>query len=490
MRTSLFVGALLFLLGAAASPERACALEKPLPLPKRWVPGTGVLSLGGVVISTSAHDLANEVDILREQLERASVTVGDSGPLFRLEIAPIDLPEMTSLYAADVRGQAYRVEVTQRGVQVQAATPAGILYGIQSVTQLIEDDGSLPCVEMVDWPDLAIRGVMVDPARANENATYYERLIRFCGRFKINRIHVHLTDDQNVCLFHEDYRPLMHPHAWTPDRLDPLVRLARRFHIELIPEIESLGHARVFLRHPEFKEVLHQTTEDRRGGSWVGTEVSGYTNVLCPASPQAYRYLDRMYARAAQSFPFPEIHLGCDEVDMTNCARCEATFPGVSHAEWFVRHVLRCRDLAAKYGRRTALWGDMLLRHREILDRPPHGGRGRLRLALQGGCVRRVRVVFCEEGLRGDWLSGPDVPPAHDPPLRGQLREYPPLRRDRPSQRDCRSEHDDLDTDPLHERCSLAWDRVCGGACLGWKSMGRSCVPPTLRGRVLRLLRG
>ena len=93
---------------------------------------------------------------------------------------------------------------------------------------------------------------------------------------------------------------------------------------------------RVFLRHPDFRNILHQTTKDKPAGSWSGTEVAGYTNVLCPASDKTYAYLEAMYARAAESFPYPELHIGCDEVDLTTCARCAARFPGVSHADWFV----------------------------------------------------------------------------------------------------------------------------------------------------------
>src|SRR5438045_1719287 len=75
-----------------------------------------------------------------------------------------------------------------------------------------------------------------------------------------------------------------------------------------------------------------------------------------------------MYAAAAELFDSPVIHIGCDEVDMTSCARCAAAFPGISRTDWFRQHVLRCRDLVAKHGRKAAVWGDMLLKDRQILD--------------------------------------------------------------------------------------------------------------------------
>ncbi len=345
-----------------------------VPFVKQWRPDTGHVRVDRVAIGPARAELANEAGILRECLDQHQVLVGDDGPTIQLDMATVEFPHSASAYASSIQDQGYRIRISASGVLIQGRTPAGVFYGIQTLRQFIDKDGDLPCGEIIDWPDLAYRGIMVDPARANENADYYERLIRFCGRRKINRLHMHLTDDQNVCLYNEEYGALLHPQAWRVEQLRPLVLLARRHHIELIPEIESLGHARVFLRHPEARDILHQTTENKPAGSWTGTDQPGYTNVLCPASAKTYEYLKKMYARAADSFPYPELHIGCDEVDMTACARCEARFPGISHADWFLKHVLRCRDLAAGHDRRTALWGDMLLQHRRIAERLPRTG--------------------------------------------------------------------------------------------------------------------
>jgi hypothetical protein len=215
---------------------------------------------------------------------------------------------------------------------------------------------------------------MIDAARANENRSYYERVLRFCGRYKFNRLHFHLTDDENVSLYHEKYPQVLHPHAWRAGELAELVQLARRHHIEIVPEIESLGHARVFLRHPDYAEFLHRTTAEKPKKSWAGTSVPGITNVLCPSAPRALEYLDDMYTRAAEIFPFPETHIGLDEVDMTTCGACVEKFPGLSAGEWYLRHLKRCAATIHAQGRRVGVWGDMLLAHPESIDELPIEG--------------------------------------------------------------------------------------------------------------------
>ena len=345
--------------------------NRPLPFVKQWRQGDGTLFVATVAITTSGGELGNELAVLKELLQERHISVADDGTPLTLALAAVDVPVDQSSYRRQIVDQAYRVSVTKSGAVLQARTPVGILYSIQTLLQLTDDRRTLPCVEILDWPDLAIRSVMVDPARANENMDYYMRMVRFCARYKINRIHVHLTDDENACLYHEEYQSLMHPHAWRSAQGKSLVAFAKRLHIDLVPEIESLGHARLFLRNPEFREILHKTTAKIPKRSWAGTNVPGFTNVLCPASAKTYEYLEKMYDRAADVFPYPETHIGCDEVDMTTCGRCQERFPGVSQPDWFVQHLLRCHELVTKGGRRAALWGDVLLHHRHIVSRIP-----------------------------------------------------------------------------------------------------------------------
>ncbi|MFH1499122.1 MAG: beta-N-acetylhexosaminidase, partial [Verrucomicrobiota bacterium] len=344
---------------------------QPVPFVKEWKQGEGRATLSSVSITAAGGDLGNEATFLRTSLAELEVPVVDSGLPIRLEIAAVTFPPRESAYRESIEEQGYRLQIGPREIVLQGRAPAGVFYAIQTLLQLINAEQTLPVVEILDYPDLAKRRIMIDSARQNENAEYYKRLIRFLARHKINGLHWHLTDDQNVALYHEDYPSLMHPHAWRPEQIREIVAYAKRYHIELIPEIESLGPARVFVRHPDYKDILHQTTSDKPTKSWAGTDVPGFTNVLCPASEKTYAYLEKMYDRAVEVFPYPETHVGCDEVEMTTCARCDAKFPGISRSDWFRKHLLRCIALASKRGRKVSMWGDMLLNHRETVEGLP-----------------------------------------------------------------------------------------------------------------------
>ncbi len=347
---------------------------QPIPFVKQWKPLDGRLVISSAAILADDAALHNETEVLQGLLADRGIAVQAGGISVRLELGDVAFPDIHSRYRTEIEQQGYQLRIDHDGVTMRARTPSGIYYAIQTLAQLVAEDKTLPCVEVLDWPDLAIRGIMLDSARANENSSYYERALRFCAHYKINRLHLHLTDDENACLYQEDYPSIMHPHAWRAEQLAPLVSLACRLHVEVVAEIESLGHARLFVRYPDRAEILHQTTDKKPKKSWAGTSVPGLTNVLCPASELTYEYLDKMYKRVAEIFPAKEIHIGCDEVDMTECARCRAKFGDISHGEWFLKHFVRCRALAERYGRRVGLWGDVLLRHKEIVDRIPTEG--------------------------------------------------------------------------------------------------------------------
>ena len=345
---------------------------EPLPFLKQFHSNEQKVHLTGISISTNSKDLKGEAEILKELMEELQITVG--GGLFpvQLEITSISLPSIRSRYRDSIKAQGYHLAVNDKAILIQAPSAAGVFYGIQTLRQMIDSGRYIPHLEILDWPDLSTRMIMVDTARLNENTDYYKRLIRFCAQYKINVFHMHLTDDNASCLYQQDYPWLMDPHTLRPEQIEDLVAFAKRYHIEILAEIESLGHSAMFKRHPQMRHILHQMPiEAESKNRWYEIGTPGFTNVLCPASELTYEYLDKMYQEVAQRFPYQVTHIGCDEVDMTRCERCEKKWPGISKSDWFVGHLLRCRQLVAKHSRKTALWGDMLLHYREIADKIP-----------------------------------------------------------------------------------------------------------------------
>ena len=325
----------------------------PVPPPKNLDLKSAKLSLHSVSL-TVAEEFENEAETLKELLREAHIQIAENGRTpVTLDKGQPEVPEFQSDYREEILRQSYAIEIGKAGVLLRAPSPQAMFHAIQTFDQLREGQ-VVPFGSVTDWPDIPLRMIMVDPARQNENLDYYRRVIDFAARYKINAILCHLTDDQTSALYHEDYPPLMHEHAWKPEEIRDLITYAGERHIELIPEIESLGHSRMFTRLDDYQDYLHQTNEDQADRSWMGTDIPGYTNVLCPASDKAVDYLDSIYRRASNTFDHPWIHVGFDEVDMTECKRCIDKFGKQTESEWMAPALQQASRLAAEHGRKTA----------------------------------------------------------------------------------------------------------------------------------------
>jgi hypothetical protein len=327
------------------------------------------LSLKSVYLAPTDSALENEKKHLLEKFAAKEININSDGIPLSLSIGTVPIPELNSTYQKDIETQAYQISVDESGIKIKGINGRAIYYGILTLDFLLNSSHEISHMEIIDWPDLPVRMIMLDPARQNENFDYYKRVIKFASRYKLNSILIHLTDDQTSALFHEDFEELMHPNAWKKSEIENLIAFAKRYHVDLIPEIESLGHSRMFTRLPDFQEYLHQTGIDTVREGWSGTGIPGYTNVLCPASPKAIDYLNKMYLKTAESFDHSWIHIGLDEVDITNCERCFNTFGEISVEDWFALHLNKCKDQLTSIGKKAGVWGDMLIHYPKILDK-------------------------------------------------------------------------------------------------------------------------
>jgi len=341
-----------------------------LPFVKYYKATGSSFIIPGYTITISSEELQNEKSILEESFQKRIIRESADGVSINLILADVDLPIEHRKYRNQIYEQGYHLIISPDKIEIRSPSAAGIYYGIQTFLKCCTS-GSLYEAEIKDWPDFPIRMIMVDPARQNENKSYYKRLITFCGQYKINHIQIHLTDDQTSCLFHKDYPGLMHPYALKKEDILELIHFASKHHIILVPEIESFGHSRMFSRLEDAKEYLHQTDRMKPDSPWNIIDIPGYTSMLCPASDKAITYLKEMYQKATV-FESDCIHIGFDEVDLTNCSRCNEKFGNLSGPQLFQRHINHCIRIANQNFTRIGVWGDMILKHPEILDSIPN----------------------------------------------------------------------------------------------------------------------
>ena len=200
-----------------------------------------------------------------------------------------------------------------------------------------------------------INGVMIDCVRITERYDYYRNLIPQLAAWGYNTLFWHFTDDQGCALRLKSRPELSSRYALTRDQTQRLIGLAARHGIEVIPEIESLGHTLYITHLPRYRHLFEGTAT--------------HFNAMCPSHPETLEILRDVLAETAEIFPSAFLHVGLDEVQFGKCPRCRRrTLP-----DWrlFADHVRAIHKIVTGLGKRMILWGDHLVKDARIARRVP-----------------------------------------------------------------------------------------------------------------------
>lgn len=246
--------------------------------------------------------------------------------------------------SAELGKEGYRLNVTPRSVTVVAANPAGLFYGGQTLRQLlppqIERKGkvadiecSLPCVSITDTPRFVWRGYMKDVSRTFYSVDVVKKYIDVMSLYKMNILHLHLTDDQGWRVEIKKYPKLTLPQAtvfgaedrepeersgfYTQEQIKDLVKYAQERHVTIVPEIDIPGHSwATLLVYPELgvnnKHFPEYVFPFLAAWKYWGTQFT--PNTLDPTKEEVYQFLDGIFSEIAGLFPGDYIHFGGDEV--------------------------------------------------------------------------------------------------------------------------------------------------------------------------------
>ncbi|NUP98880.1 MAG: family 20 glycosylhydrolase [Armatimonadetes bacterium] len=367
------------------------AVPTLLPRPARLTTGEGsyLLTAETALIATGAA--LPEADYLAETLSRATgwtLRPGNDGAGIRLELDPA---------ATDLGAEGYRLQVRAEGVLLLAATAAGLFYGVQTLLQLLPPDvyrtaavpgvaWKLPCCEIEDRPRFGWRGLMLDCARHFLPKTDILRFVDALALHKMNRLHLHLTEDQGWRLEVKKYPRLTEHGAWRPetlvghyrqqpwifdgvphggyytqDDLREIVAYAARRHIVVIPEVEMPGHARAWIS--AYPEVGCFPERQQGIEPWTRWGIS--EDVIAPR-PAVVQMCKDILTEVMDIFPSPWIHIGGDEAPRTHWKESEevqALIKELGLADedglqaWFTSEMSR---FLADHGRKLIGWDEIL----------------------------------------------------------------------------------------------------------------------------------
>ena len=276
--------------------------------------------------------------------------------------------------------EGYVLSVNSDGVRIEALSGAGLFYGVQTLLQMAADaPEGMTAVTVKDEPRFEYRGIMLDVSRHFRSKEFVKRQIDLLSYYKINRLHLHLTDAAGWRIEIKKYPRLTQFAAWRPqavwkdwwngkreycEETDPraqggyytqddireLVAYAQKHYVTIIPEIEMPSHSEeVLTAYPELS----------------CTHVPYKQSDFCIGNEKTFEFLENVLTEVMELFPSEYIHIGGEagKASWPNCKLCQARMKkeglkDVNELQSYSIH--RMERFLNSHGRKLLGWDEIL----------------------------------------------------------------------------------------------------------------------------------
>ena len=321
-----------------------------IPEPYSVTKGNGVYTLPKSINISATNLSKGLVEPIIAQLKLVTgktVNLSKVNPTIELNIVKNDV----------IGNEGYLLDVNEKGIQIKANTEAGLFYGWQTVQQLMpaaiygkslakNTNWQLVHCNIMDKPRFGWRGMMLDVSRHFFSKEDVKTFIDDMVRYKYNRFHWHLTDDQGWRVEIKALPKLTSVGAWrvekkgkwmnittpainepktyggfyTQEDIKEIVAYAKARFVEVVPEIDVPGHSMAMLAaYPNLSTTPNYPYQVNAGDEFMDWEgMNGHPtaridNSLDPSNEEVYTALDKVMSELAPLFPFEYIHMGGDE---------------------------------------------------------------------------------------------------------------------------------------------------------------------------------
>jgi hexosaminidase len=302
---------------------------------------------GAEGLQQTAQFMANEINLI-------------SG--FTIEVQPSTKLPGSGIYFSllsedkELGYEGYEIKIDKNQITIAANNPAGCFNGIQTLLQTLpvkaNQGESLQIATGIirDFPEYAYRGAMLDVARHFFSVEDVKRFIDFLAAYKMNALHLHLSDDQGWRIEIKSWPKLTEIGGstevgggeggfYTQEQYTEIVRYAQERNIIIVPEIDMPGHTNAALAsYPELN------CDGKTRELYTGIEVGFST--LCTSKEITYQFVDDVIRELAAITPAPYFHIGGDESHATKI-------------EDYIPFVNRVQEIVVKYGKKVIGWDEI-----------------------------------------------------------------------------------------------------------------------------------
>jgi hexosaminidase len=251
--------------------------------------------------------------------------------------------------------QGYRLRVSEEGVNIEASDGDGIAYARATLAQLIDGDQA-PEADIIDWPDFAVRGVMLDISRDKvPTMETLRQIVDVMATWKLNHLQLYM---EHTFAYADHSEVWKHASPITADDLSELTAYAADRHIELAANQNGLGHMERWLCQERYRHLAIDPAAyvDERGRGH-------FPSTLEPTNPDALALIRSLLGELLDHFDNPLVNVGLDEPWELRAER----------AADYGAYISALRAAPELDGRQMLIWGDIVAQHPELVPGLPEG---------------------------------------------------------------------------------------------------------------------
>lgn len=327
-----------------------------LPRPARIEPGQGSVRIADGVAIVVGEQSSDATQRAASGLRRALTDLGAGDVPIRSsaaqEITAIALLVAPSI---DLEPQAFRLTIDDLNVTVIGGDEAGLFYGAQALIQIARSCGlTWPALSIEDRPVLPNRGLMLDVSRGKvPTMATLTTLVETLAHYRYNHLQLYT---EHTFLFPRHPSIGHGADPLTADDIRALDAVCRAHHVELVANLQSIGHQGALLKLPQYQHLAET--------SWNWT--------LATANEGSFALLDELYGDLLPAFSSPWFNVNADEPWDLGRGQSAGLAAEIGVGGVYLRHIERLHEMVTRgHGRTMMAWADMFWHYPDLVDRFP-----------------------------------------------------------------------------------------------------------------------
>jgi hexosaminidase len=264
-------------------------------------------------------------------------------------------------------GQGYILDIGNNKVNIEYGSRQGLWYALVSLKILNKNySGSIPCVTIEDYPDLEVRGLMLDISR--DKVPSRETLVQVAqllSDLKYNHLELYI---EGFSFAYPSFKELWEGKETpvTIEDIEFLDAFCKEHFIDLVPNQNSLGHMMAWLATDRYKDLAECPN---------GYKIFGLINMkgtIDPNNPGSLELVTKMTNDLLPHFTSGSFNVNLDEPFELGKGKSKELVEKVGVGKVYLDYVLKMHNLAAGRGKKMLMWGDIVLKHPEVIKSIPN----------------------------------------------------------------------------------------------------------------------